>query len=103
MTLDKPPLCVLFLRIRSKDMKVFLQSGFEGPLQGVVKKKKGNCVFSSHACLEPCTPLGLVCPLCTRTQTGPVGMTGPEADSKLVAKLGNRLLDWTVGPKPGPV
>lgn len=75
-------------------MKVFLQSGFEGPLQGVVKKKGGGTVFFPHkAVWSPATRLGLVCPFHTRTQTGLVGMTGPETNSKLVAKLGNRLLD----------
>lgn len=52
MTLDKPPLCALFLRIRSKDMKGFLQSGFEGPLQGVVKKKKKGELCFFLTCLS---------------------------------------------------
>ena len=77
----------------SKDMKDFLQSGFEGPLQGVVKKRGGTVFFPHKPVWSPATRLGLVCPFRTRTQTGLVGMTGPEADSKLVAKLGNRLLD----------
>ena len=60
----------------------------------VLSKKKGGTVFFTHMPVwSPATPLGLVCPLRTRTQTGQVGMTGPEADSKLVAKPGNRLLD----------
>ena len=29
----------------------------------------------------------------TYKDTGPEGVTGPEANSKLVAKLGNKLLD----------
>lgn len=74
-------------------MNVFLQSGFKEPLQGVVKKRGGTVFFPHMHVWSPATPLGLVCPLRTRTQTGQVGMTGPEADSKLVAKLGNRLLD----------
>lgn len=94
MTLDKPPLCVLFLRIRSKDMKVFLQSGFEGPLQDVVKKKKrGNCVFSSHACLEPCNPPGACMSFMYKDTNRPGGYDWPRGRQQ----IGGQTWEQTVG------
>ena len=64
----------------------------EGWFDEEVKKRGGTVFFPHMHVWSPATPLGLVCPLRTRTQTGQVGMTGPEADSKLVAKLGNRRI-----------
>lgn len=62
-----------------------------------VPSKKGAVFFPRCLSGVPTTPgytgLGFLSVLCSRTRTGPVGVTSPETNSKLVAKLGNKPLD----------
>ena len=97
MTLDKPPLCVLFLRIRSKDMKVFLQSGFEGPLQGVVKKKKGELCFFLTCLSGALHPPGACMSFMYKDTNRPGGYDWPRGRQQ----IGGQTWEQTVGLDSG--
>ena len=74
----------------------FFAKWFKGPLQGVVKKG-GNCVFSSHAGLEPCNPHGACMSFTYKDTNRPGGYDWPRGRQQ----TGGQAWEQTVGLDSG--